>query len=143
MPDSESTWPKSPDQDTRLGPGPTGPPPLGRPADNRILGLPERLAPDWQAGFLRAFGDRLDHYRWLKLFMDICVRCGACAGKCPVFIGTGDPMNTPAARIELARKVYQKCFTAGGRLAWRLGITGDPDEKTLYEWYIYFNQCLT
>ena len=30
-----------------------------------------------------------------KLFMDVCVRCGACSDKCQFFIGTGDPKNLP------------------------------------------------
>ena len=39
----------------------------------------------------KACKDRLERFRSFKLFMDICVRCGACADKCHFFIGSGDP----------------------------------------------------
>ena len=41
-------------------------------------GLPE----NWQEIIYNGLRERLDKYRSLKLFMDICVRCGACADKC-------------------------------------------------------------
>jgi Fe-S oxidoreductase len=61
--------------------------------------------------------ERLEKYRSFKLFMDICVRCGACADKCHFFIGSGDPKNMPVLRAELLRSVYRKDFT--GRQALR------------------------
>lgn len=45
-----------------------------------------KLPENWQEIVHNAFKDRLDKYRSLKVFMDICVRCGACADKCHFFL---------------------------------------------------------
>jgi len=52
-----------------------------------------KLPENWEEIFREGFKDRLDRFRSFKLFMDICVRCGACADKCHFFIGSGDPKN--------------------------------------------------
>ena len=54
-----------------------------------------KLPENWQQIVHEGFKERLDKYRSLKVFMDICVRCGACADKCHFFIGGGDPKNMP------------------------------------------------
>ena len=81
---------------------------------------------DWQSVALRKLDELRHKYRSLQLYLDICVRCGACADKCQFFLGTGDPHNMPVARAELLRKVYR-----------RRNLT----DKLLNEWYTYFNQC--
>jgi hypothetical protein len=50
-----------------------------------------QLPENWKEIIEEGFKDRLDKFRSLKVFMDICVRCGACADKCHFFIGSGDP----------------------------------------------------
>ena len=50
-----------------------------------------KLPPNWKEIVLNAIKDRMERFRSFKLFMDICVRCGACADKCHFFLGTGDP----------------------------------------------------
>ncbi|MBN2570027.1 MAG: (Fe-S)-binding protein, partial [Deltaproteobacteria bacterium] len=67
-----------------------------------------KLPENWKEIFLNAFEDRLKRYRSLRLFMDICVRCGACADKCHYFIGGGDPKNMPVLRAELLRSIYRR-----------------------------------
>ena len=52
-----------------------------------------KLPEDWREILHKGLAERLDKYRSLRLFMDICVRCGACADKCHFFIGSGDPKN--------------------------------------------------
>ena len=42
-----------------------------------------KLPENWEEIFLEGFKERLGKYRSFQLFMDICVRCGACADKCP------------------------------------------------------------
>ena len=59
------------------------------------------LPENWEKILCDAFADRLEKHRSLKLFMDICVRCGACADKCHFFLGTNDPKNMPVLRAEL------------------------------------------
>ena len=50
-----------------------------------------KLPENWQEIILNGMKERLEKYRSFRLFMDICVRCGACADKCHFYIGSGDP----------------------------------------------------
>src|SRR4030042_1320269 len=54
-----------------------------------------KLPENWKDIILEGLRDRLDRFRTLRIFMDICVRCGACADNCHYFIGSGDPKNMP------------------------------------------------
>jgi Fe-S oxidoreductase len=85
--------------------------------------------------------DRLSKYRSFQLFMDICVRCGACADKCHFFIGSGDPKNMPVLRAELIRSVYRNDFTAVGKILGKLAGGRELTEEVLKEWFYYFYQC--
>lgn len=105
------------------------------------LGLPAELPPNWQATALRKLDELRRQRRSVQYALDVCVRCGACADKCQFFLGTGDPKNMPVARAELLRKVYRRHFTAGGKLAGRLGAAEDLTEQVLEDWYTYFYQC--
>ena len=51
------------------------------------------LPADWMQIVRDGLKERLERFRSFKIFMDICVRCGACADKCHFFIGTGDPQK--------------------------------------------------
>ena len=75
-----------------------------------------KLPPDWKRIILDGMKERLRKYRSFRLFMDICVRCGACADKCHFYLGSGDPKNMPVVRAELMRSVYRRYFTLTGRL---------------------------
>jgi len=122
------------------------------PKNLEYLGLPNarewqpyeqdwKLPPDWQRIILDGMKERLERYRSFRLFMDICVRCGACADKCHFYIGSGDPKNMPVLRAELIRSVYRRYFTATGRLFGRLAGARDLTEAVLKEWFYYFYQC--
>ena len=87
------------------------------------------------------FDDLLHKSRSLRLYLDICVRCGACADQCQFFLGTGDPNNMPVARAELLRKVYRRHFTTAGKLAGRLAGAEELTEDVLDQWHTYFYQC--
>jgi len=100
-----------------------------------------KLPEDWQETVHDGFKDRLERFRSLKLFMDICVRCGACADKCHFFIGSGDPKNMPVLRAELLRSVYRKKFTLGGKILGPLAGARDLTEDVLKEWWSYLYQC--
>ena len=75
-----------------------------------------QLPENWKETILQGFKDRLDRFRSLRVFMDICVRCGACSDKCHFFIGSGDPKNMPVLRAELLRSVYRNDFTTAGKV---------------------------
>lgn len=100
-----------------------------------------KLPDDWEKIVLEGIRDLLGKYRSFKVFMDICVRCGACADKCHFFIGTGDPKNMPVLRAELLRSIYRGNFTLAGKLLRRIagGRTLTPD--VIKEWWYYFYQC--
>jgi Fe-S oxidoreductase len=100
-----------------------------------------KLPENWEEIIHDGFKDRLDRFRSLKLFMDICVRCGACADKCHFFIGSGDPKNMPVMRAELLRSVYRKKFTTGGKLFGKFAGARDLTEDVLKEWWYYLYQC--
>ncbi len=100
-----------------------------------------KLPEDWKEIVQEGFKDRLDKFRSFKLFMDICVRCGACADKCHFFIGSGDPKNMPVLRAELIRSVYRKNYTLGGKIFGKLAGARDLTEDVLKEWWYYLYQC--
>ena len=100
-----------------------------------------KLPDNWEEIVHEGFKERLDKYRSFKLFMDICVRCGACADKCHFFIGSGDPKNMPVLRAELLRSVYRKEFTLGGKLLGRFAGARELTEDVLKEWWSYLYQC--
>ena len=100
-----------------------------------------KLPQNWREIFLEGMRDRLAKYRSFRLFMDICVRCGACTDKCHFFIGGGDPKNMPVLRGELLRSVYRRYFTVSGRIFGRAAGARELTVDVLKEiWYYYF-QC--
>ena len=129
------------------------------PKSVEILGLPHarqwnpldedwNLPENWKEIITQGFRERLDRFRSVKVFMDICVRCGACADKCHFFIGSGDPKNMPVLRAELLRSVYRNDFTAAGKILGSLGpsfkkIAGARELTldVLKEWWYYLFQC--
>ncbi len=124
----------------------------GNPKHVKYLGLPNprewqphdedwKLPENWKEIILAGFRDRLKKYRSLKLFMDICVRCGACADKCHYYLGSGDERNMPVLRAELMRSVYRRYFTLSGRILGRLVGARDLTEEVVREWFYYFYQC--
>jgi len=100
-----------------------------------------KLPANWQAIILEGMKERLGKYRSFSLFMDVCVRCGACADKCHFYIGSGDPKNMPVLRAELLRSIYRRYFTTAGKLFGKLAGARDLTIDVLKEWFYYFYQC--
>ena len=100
-----------------------------------------KLPEDWKEIILNGLKERLDKFRSLKIFMDCCVRCGACADKCHFFLGTGDPKNMPVLRAELLRSVYRNDFTLAGKLLGRMAGAREMTVGVLKEWFMYSYQC--
>ncbi len=105
------------------------------------INLPTERAENWKETMLKKMAEVLDKYRSVRLFMDICVKCGACADKCPFFLGTGDPKNMPVARADLFRKVYKKYFTLAGKVFGKSHEAEELNESVLRDWMTYFYQC--
>ena len=123
-----------------------------KPKSLEIVGFPNgrdwkpmdadwKLPENWKEILLEGIADRLKKYRSFRLFMEICVRCGACADKCHFFIGTGDPKNMPVLRAELIRSVYRKEFTVAGKIFGKMAGARDLTLDVLREWWYYFYQC--
>ncbi len=123
-----------------------------KPKSLEIVGFPNprdwrpadpdwKLPENWKQILLDGIAERLEKYRSFRLFMDICVRCGACADKCHFFIGTGDPKNMPVLRAELLRSVYRKEYTLAGKVFGKMAGARDLTLDVLREWWYYFYQC--
>ncbi len=100
-----------------------------------------KLPKNWKQIILDGMKERLEKYRSFRLFMDICVRCGACADKCHFYIGSGDPKNMPVLRAELIRSVYRRYFTPAGKMFGSLAGGRELTEDVIKEWFYYFYQC--
>lgn len=124
----------------------------GKPKNLEVVGLPNprewnpteedwKLPSDWKEIFLEGLRERIKRFRTFHVFMDICVRCGACADKCHFFIGGGDPKNMPVLRAELLRSVYRNDFTKAGKILGRFAGARELTIDVLKEMWYYFFQC--
>ncbi len=105
------------------------------------LGFPGELVPDWKERALEKMAELAEKNRAFQVYLDTCVKCGACTDKCHYFLGTGDPKNMPVARQDLLRSVYRRYFTFAGKyFPWLVGAR-DLTEEVLNEWYSYYHQC--
>jgi len=123
--------------DAMLGAGPF----VAKPDHQEKLGFPGELVDDWKQVAIDKLGELVNKSRGLKVFLDSCVKCGACTDKCHYFLGTGDPKNMPVARQDLLRSVYRRYFTFAGKHFPKLVGARDLTEEVLDEWYNYFHQC--
>ena len=105
------------------------------------LGFPGELVDNWKEVAIEKMGELTGKYRSLQVFLDSCVKCGACTDKCHYYLGTSDPKNMPVARQDLFRKVYRRYHTLSGRLFPKLVGAEDLTEEVLDDWYSYFHQC--
>ncbi|NOY52669.1 MAG: (Fe-S)-binding protein [Deltaproteobacteria bacterium] len=124
----------------------------GKPSVLEVLGIPNprewkptdedwKLPANWKEIIYEGLKDRLSKYRSFKVFLDICVRCGACADKCHFFLGTGDPKNMPVLRVELLRSVYRKDFTLAGKILGKIAGARTLTKDVVKEWFSYYYQC--
>jgi Fe-S oxidoreductase len=105
------------------------------------LGFPGELVDNWQQVAYDKMEELTGKYRSLAVYLDSCVKCGACTDKCHYYLGTSDPKNMPVARQDLFRKVYRRKFTFAGKYFPKLVGAVDLTKEVLDEWYSYFHQC--
>jgi [DsrC]-trisulfide reductase subunit K len=114
---------------------------IAKPEHQEKLGFPGELVPDWKEQVLAKMQEIGEKNRAFQVYLDTCVKCGACTDKCHYFLGTGDPKNMPVARQDLLRSVYRRYFTFAGKyFPWLVGAR-DLTEEVLHEWYSYYHQC--
>jgi len=119
---------------------------VAKPDFQGPLGFPGELVDGWEKSAVDKLGELVKGSRALQVFLDSCVKCGACTDKCHYYLGTSDPKNMPVARQDLLRSVYRRHYTFAGKLFGALGMPGmvgarDMDKDVLDEWYSYFHQC--
>lgn len=114
---------------------------VAKPDHNTALGFPGELVDDWHDKVLDKLDDLRSRYRSLQVYLDACVKCGACTDKCHYYLSTKDPKNMPVGRQDLLRKVYRRYNTFAGKyFPWLVGAK-DLTRETLDEWYSYYHQC--
>ena len=111
------------------------------PEHNLKLGFPGELIDNWQEVAIAKIGELAKKNRAFQVYLDACVKCGACTDKCHYFLGSGDPKNMPVARQDLLRSVYRRYYTFAGKyFPWLVGAR-DLTKEVLDEWYAYYHQC--
>jgi len=105
------------------------------------LGFPEEKVENWQQVAIEKMAETTSKYRSVQVFLDACVKCGACTDKCHYYLGTADPKNMPVARQDLFRSVYRRHFTFAGKYFPKLVGAKELDDAMLDDWYNYFHQC--
>ncbi len=112
-----------------------------KPEFQEPLGFPGELVDDWEEVAVKKLGELTKKYRSLKVFLDACVKCGACTDKCHYYLGTADPLNMPVARQDLLRQVYRRYYTFAGKyFPWLVGAK-EMSKEVLDQWYSYYHQC--
>jgi len=114
---------------------------FAKEAHQEPLGFPGELVDNWQQVAIDKLGELTGKYRGLQVYLDSCVKCGACTDKCHYYLGTKDPKNMPVGRQDLLRKVYRKNFTFAGKFFPKLVGAEDLTKEVLDDWYSYFHQC--
>jgi Fe-S oxidoreductase len=114
---------------------------VAKPEHQAPLGFPGELVENWEQKAVDKLGELVSKSRALQVFLDSCVKCGACTDKCHYYLGTDDPKNMPVARQDLLRSVYRRYYTFAGKVVpWLVGAR-DMTKDVLDEWYTYFHQC--
>jgi Fe-S oxidoreductase len=99
------------------------------------------LPSGWEKTVKDGLKEWLKKSRTLKLYLDSCVRCGACADKCHFFLGTGDPRNMPVLRAELLRSVYRDDFPLAEKIFKGFSGSRKLTRQVIKEWHMFYNQC--
>jgi Fe-S oxidoreductase len=114
---------------------------VAKPDHQKPLGFPGELVENWEQKAVDKLGELVSKSRALQVFLDSCVKCGACTDKCHYYLGTNDPKNMPVARQDLLRSVYRRYYTFAGKyFPWLVGAR-DMTKDVLDEWHSYFHQC--
>ena len=69
------------------------------------LGFPGEKVENWEQVAIDKMAETTSKYRSVQVFLDACVKCGACTDKCHYYLGTSDPKHMPVARQDLFRSV--------------------------------------
>ena len=77
----------------------------------------------------------------LRLYMEICAKCGTCAEVCPVYYGKNEKSLNPAERSDLIRRLYKRYCTTSGKLFGKLVGAEEFKEEDIDKWIQHFYEC--
>jgi Fe-S oxidoreductase len=77
----------------------------------------------------------------LKLYMEMCARCGTCATQCPIHYGSPEREFNPVLRSDLIRSVYKRRKTTGGKIFGEMVGARDFKASDLEKWAREFYAC--
>ncbi len=77
----------------------------------------------------------------MKMYMEMCARCGTCAEQCPIYYGSPEEKYNPVVRSDLIRNIYKKHCTLSGKIFGGLVGAKDFDEGELEDWVESFYAC--
>jgi len=77
----------------------------------------------------------------LRLYMEICVKCGTCSDVCPVYYGRKDTYLNPAERSDIIRRLYRKYCTASGMFFGGLAGAEYFRNEDIDKWIQHFYEC--
>ncbi|MFH1845813.1 MAG: (Fe-S)-binding protein [bacterium] len=79
--------------------------------------------------------------RVMRLYMDLCQKCGICAEQCHVAKTMPEARTNPAQRSDLIRKLYKRYGSNLGKLRQALGAAREIDDDELQQWQRDFYEC--
>ncbi len=77
----------------------------------------------------------------MKLYMEMCARCGTCSSVCPVYFGSNDEKYNPVVRSDKIRAIYKKYCTTSGKLLGGAVGARDFEESEMEDWVESFYAC--
>ncbi len=82
-----------------------------------------------------------DGPRAMRMYMEMCAKCGTCASVCPIYYGKGEKRYNPAERTDIIRRIYRKYCTTSGKLFGKLAGAEDFDPADIDEWEHIWYEC--
>jgi Fe-S oxidoreductase len=77
----------------------------------------------------------------LRVYMEVCAKCGTCADVCPVYYGSPEKRQNPADRSDLIRTLFRRRKTLAGRMLGTLAGARDYTEGEIAQWVERFYEC--
>jgi Fe-S oxidoreductase len=110
------------------------PPKAPASAGISIRKIPENMAENLAKEVINAITAIEDGPKVLRLYMEMCQRCGTCSVQCPVYYGSPETKYNPVLRSDLIRSIYKKHKTASGRILGSLVGGRDFNVADLEQW---------
>jgi Fe-S oxidoreductase len=114
--------------------GPTALPPKAPALSSPSNKIPENMSEQIAQEVISAITAIDGGPKVLKLYMEMCARCGTCATQCPVYFGSPEKKFNPVLRSDLIRSVYKRHKTTSGKIFGSLVGARDFSTADLEKW---------